>query len=125
MKSRKLTPGELELFASAFAITNMALAERVASPTGLKKPLFTIRPSHQQRPWLCVEVPSSDEEYRREAEGLRIAAMSYIAGDVEDPEKGINDEYRSWLRGLRTYTLARIGKTWSDMKDVTDAMEAA
>lgn len=119
--SRKLTTAELDLFASAFAVTNMGLAEVQQRPGS-----FVV--GHRfESPWMEVTVPASDKEYKQAAYNLRYRAMNQCwDANLEEEglaERAVTEEYEGWLKTLAEYTLENLGSTWKDLKDVTDVLE--
>lgn len=119
MKSRHLSEGELDMLASAFAVTNYGLASRVSTPGA-----FTLAQSHSD-PIVSIALPGSEEMYEHAGSVLRSWAMNMFADGSDDPEEVVTGEFEDWKRTLRKMTLEQIGATWKDMADAMKAFEDA
>lgn len=116
--NRKLTEAELNLFASAFAITNHGIAVRVPKPG-----TFALAEHAKAKPFVEVPVPATPEEYERAGSRIRQWGLNMLSDINEDAaERAIAGEYKSWQKSLKKETLESIGKIWTDMRDVCRAM---
>lgn len=101
---RKFKPGEIQLFAAIFTVTNLGIGS-----VKLKGDKLVMDIGHDRSYPLSGNLEST-------ANGILYSLMNFVAGDMAEDD--VNAEYKGWLKDLKNDTLYSLAKVHSDMADL-------